>query len=541
MVSWTAYLSILVVAVLLFLIHSDIYRYLFTSSSSSDCLNVLQPSELLNSSLYLVTQRSNSATLISDLLWEMNGIPYKKLKPVVNTTITIPVPSDLSENKTHYFLRMTIRSLSPPNKTVRLISPLYPLIQWFRHSGRRKHNLLDSTKSPLHTPFPFHYKTARFDLLYEDRPRNRATIGVEMKKSFTWNMKQLTFQPPVAPDTFFEVPKQRIPINLSESNFTVRFEFNIRGEYLWYFKSLLDQTFDISNEVAIRQWRYLKSLFIDANPILLWTTMIATVFHTIFELLAFKRDLQFWRKKSSFVGVSLRSLTVRFVSQIILFAYVFVNEPDISNYILAIHFGEIVLELWKIGKLVRFVRRIPFVEVREEYQGETDEADAQGLKYLVWILIPLIIGYGVWQLLYGKHTGYGAYLLHCAAGALYAFGFLLMLPQLYVNYRLKTVAGMSRAALAYKCVNTFIDDMYAFLSSRSLMYKIACFRDDVVFVIWIVQCWIYPVDPSRLNEFDLVLRLVGDEVEDKGEGESEDDEKQESLKDESGGKKIKTD
>jgi hypothetical protein len=79
---------------------------------------------------------------------------------------------------------------------------------------------------------------------------------------------------------------------------------------------------------------------------------------------------------------------------------------------------------------------------------------------------------------------------------------------------LKTVAGMSRSALGYKCVNTFIDDLYAFLSDYPLLYKIACFRDDVVFVVWIFQCWLYPVDPSRVNEFGFVAREA-DEKEEK--------------------------
>jgi hypothetical protein len=59
----------------------------------------------------------------------------------------------------------------------------------------------------------------------------------------------------------------------------------------------------------------------------------------------------------------------------------------------------------------------------------------------------------------------------------------LLLPQLYVNYCLKIVAGMSGSALPYKFINTFFDDLSTFLSDFPLMYKIACFRDDVVFVV----------------------------------------------------------
>jgi hypothetical protein len=52
------------------------------------------------------------------------------------------------------------------------------------------------------------------------------------------------------------------------------------------------------------------------------------------------------------------------------------------------------------------------------------------------------------------------------------------------------------------------------------MYKIACFRDDVVFVVWIFQCWLYPVDPSRANEFGFIAREAeGDESDEDGPDE----------------------
>ena len=34
-----------------------------------------------------------------------------------------------------------------------------------------------------------------------------------------------------------------------------------------------------------------------------------------------------------------------------------------------------------------------------------------------------------------------------------------------------------------------------------LLHRLSCFRDDVVFLIYLYQRWIYSVDPSRLNEY----------------------------------------
>lgn len=50
-----------------------------------------------------------------------------------------------------------------------------------------------------------------------------------------------------------------------------------------------------------------------------------------------------------------------------------------------------------------------------------------------------------------------------ARSVVYSFGFLAMTPQVYVNYRLRSVAHMPWAALVYSALNTFIDDLFAFL------------------------------------------------------------------------------
>ena len=43
------------------------------------------------------------------------------------------------------------------------------------------------------------------------------------------------------------------------------------------------------------------------------------------------------------------------------------------------------------------------------------------------------------------------------------------------------------------------------------LHRAACFRDDIVFVVFLYQRWIYRVDTSRRNEFG----TTGDEEESK--------------------------
>lgn len=43
--------------------------------------------------------------------------------------------------------------------------------------------------------------------------------------------------------------------------------------------------------------------------------------------------------------------------------------------------------------------------------------------------------------------------------------------------------------------------MFAFIITMPTSHRVACFRDDVVFIIYLYQRYLYPVDKSRVNEF----------------------------------------
>jgi hypothetical protein len=55
--------------------------------------------------------------------------------------------------------------------------------------------------------------------------------------------------------------------------------------------------------------------------------------------------------------------------------------------------------------------------------------------------------------------------------------------------------------MTYKFLNTFIDDIFAFIIKMPILYRLSVFRDDIVFFIFLYQRWIYKVDKKRVNEF----------------------------------------
>jgi hypothetical protein len=105
----------------------------------------------------------------------------------------------------------------------------------------------------------------------------------------------------------------------------------------------------------------------------------------------------------------------------------------------------------------------------------TQNYDKLAFKYLSWVLFPLVFGYSVYSLIYMEHKGWYSWVLNMVYGFLLTFGFIMMTPQLFINYKLKSVAHLPWRMMTYKALNTFIDDIFAFgkcffFSSKLLLW-----------------------------------------------------------------------
>jgi hypothetical protein len=56
----------------------------------------------------------------------------------------------------------------------------------------------------------------------------------------------------------------------------------------------------------------------------------------------------------------------------------------------------------------------------------------------------------------------------------------MMCPQLFINYKLKSVAHMPWRQMTYKFLNTIIDDLFAFVIKMPLLHRLSVFRDGMV-------------------------------------------------------------
>ena len=139
--------------------------------------------------------------------------------------------------------------------------------------------------------------------------------------------------------------------------------------------------------------------------------------------------------------------------------------------------------------------------VLTETEEKTKEYDAVAFKDLYMIAIPLLLAYAAYSLKYDTHKSWYSFVITTLVGSVYAYGFLMMVPSLYINYRLKSVAHMPARAMTYKFLNTFIDDLFAFTIKMPTLHRLATLRDDVIFFVYLYQSYKYKVDHTRVNEF----------------------------------------
>ena len=198
----------------------------------------------------------------------------------------------------------------------------------------------------------------------------------------------------------------------------------------------------------------------------------------------------------------------------------------------------ILLEAWKITKTVDVRVRpapegswLPYHVTFEdkhklsETEQKTKEYDEIAFRYLYLVAIPLLGAYAVYSVLYDTHKSWYSFVITTLVGSVYAYGFLMMVPSLYINYRLKvpnlfptphlpanvyiltsnhpiqSVAHMPAKAMTYKFLNTFIDDLFAFTIKMPTLHRLATLRDDVIFFVYLYQSYAYKVDYTRVNEF----------------------------------------
>mmetsp|Transcript_21935 Transcript_21935/g.35550 ORF Transcript_21935/g.35550 Transcript_21935/m.35550 type:complete len:375 (+) Transcript_21935:1125-2249(+) len=313
--------------------------------------------------------------------------------------------------------------------------------------------------------------------------------------------------PTVFMNEFWLLRNYLVPVNHSLPAVNLTLTVAPLSMWRWQVMEQMDKTFQSQRAMGTageNDADEMKRVLLEGNPYLLVLTGVVSMFHTVFDMLAFKNDIGFWKQNKSMEGLSARTIIFNAACQFIIFFYLLDN--DTSWMILMSSGIGLLIEIWKITKAmdVSVSGRFPFVHVKDKHgyqKSDTAKHDEVAMRYLAYALYPLVGCYAVYSVMYNEHKGWYSFVLTTLVGAVYLFGFITMCPQLYINYKLKSVAHLPWRQMTYKFLNTIIDDLFAFVIKMPLMHRLSVFRDDIVFLIMLYQRWIYKVDKSRVNEF----------------------------------------
>ena len=312
------------------------------------------------------------------------------------------------------------------------------------------------------------------------------------------------YKPMIYVDNFWVMPSHRLEFNASSDLDVLSANLTIEVRPSSFWRTIMLTQWDISlNSVGVGEAEKMKKIFIETNPILLGVTMVVSILHLVFEYLAFSNDISFWKNKKDYKGLSLKTIALNCYFQTIIFLYLF-DAEETSWTVLGPAAIGVAIEYWKLRKTVTVEKDSLTgkwkMHFKSSYDKRTRRFDDSAMRYLFIAMVPCMIGYTIYSALYEDHKGWYSFVIATQVRFIYLFGFVMMTPQIFVNYKMKSVTQLPWRTFVYKALNTFIDDLFAFIITMPTMHRLACFRDDIIFFILLYQRWIYKVDLSRTQQ-----------------------------------------
>mmetsp|Transcript_18180 Transcript_18180/g.63887 ORF Transcript_18180/g.63887 Transcript_18180/m.63887 type:complete len:778 (+) Transcript_18180:179-2512(+) len=307
--------------------------------------------------------------------------------------------------------------------------------------------------------------------------------------------------------------------NASRPDPELPIELDITGMNRYSVIEMMKQSLKMYMRVGFteRDLEELKDFFFRYPLHILIIMQVIGVVQMLLTTLAFKNDISFFRGRADYTGLSSRTLATDTLQELIIFLYLFDFE-DISRLVLFQVGMSCVVGGWKYVRVARlqilWSYCLPWVtqnrgrkEIENSQEEYTEEIDARGMRYLKFVLYPLSAAWGVYNLYHYSYKSWWSWLVSSMADFAYTFGFINMMPQIFINYKMKSVAHMPWRVLMYKFFHTFIDDVFAFFIMSDYMtkkHRFMTLRDDIIFFVFLYQRYIYRVDQSRPDEYGFV-------------------------------------
>ena len=134
--------------------------------------------------------------------------------------------------------------------------------------------------------------------------------------------------------------------------------------------------------------------------------------HVVFDALAFRNDVGFWKGREDLRGLSSRGVIFNAGSTLVIFLYL-LDGDGVNSIVLATYAFSTALELWKLTKVVAMRRRARGAAAGAGGEGARAEAaterfDEVATRHLTWGLAPLVVGWALYALLHYPHASWRA-------------------------------------------------------------------------------------------------------------------------------------
>ena len=194
----------------------------------------------------------------------------------------------------------------------------------------------------------------------------------------------------------------------------------------------------------------------------------------------------------------------------------YLSDNEASKLVLIGVLMKLEVDSWKLFKWVGMNRKsaaaagspspkageqkkdaVPEEDAKSALHRVTVEADTFAGTYVSVALLLAVLVYAAYSLAMDRHRGYYSWFVASLYGVASALGFAAMTPQLYINYKLKSVEFMPWRTLVYRAVNTFVDDLFSLIIDMPIGHRLSCLRDDLIFFVFLYQRHIYPPDKKN--------------------------------------------
>lgn len=307
------------------------------------------------------------------------------------------------------------------------------------------------------------------------------------------------FFPIIRMSDFWTMGSELVPLNKTHQfNFTIHFSYSFIRRYFFATMTgiiaqneLMEKHFFIPGmkDLLVELFKYNSVAYL----VILFTV---NILHSLFSFLGFSNDISYYAKLKKLDGVYTKYIFFNIFHLFVTFLYILIKG---SNFLVKIElFISLVIELWKMHTIFKISfdkSKFPFIQFEHKVkfqQEETKTYESEAIWMMVkFLLIPVAVLYLVYHFYYYTTHSIINFIIEYIFFLLSTFGFILMTPQLFLNYKLQSVENLPLKAMAYKFLNTIIDDLYAFAVKSPTMYRIFCFKDDVVFVVYLYQIFKY--------------------------------------------------